>query len=332
MSISLRAPAEVKGKFETMRSILHPILIFLFLLLPWLQLKGKDLFVLNVIERKFIFFGHQFFSHDVPLLFFLIINLILAIFFLTALWGRLWCGWLCPQSVFIHSVFNKIEKIILGHYSQRIKFFSSGGSLPKEILLYALFIVVSWGIAHSFLAYFVGGRVVIEYIREGPAAHFSTFISLCVATLMLSLNFTFFREKLCFFICPYGRFQNALIDRNSLIVQYDAVRGEPRGALKRGAMLEQGDCVNCGQCVRACPTNIDIRNGFQLECISCAKCIDACDSIMSKLGRATGLIRYETGNRQPISLSRFRLLLYSVLFLIFTAGLIFFFCSDSRWV
>lgn len=322
ISKSLRAPAEVKGKFQSIRNVLHPFLILLFLLLPWLQFGGHDFFILNVFDRNFIIFGYQFFSHDAPLLFFVAVILILLIFLVTAVWGRLWCGWLCPQSVFLHSVFNKIEKAVLGVYTQRVRLFSSEAGLFRNIILYFLFALSSWLIAHSVLAYFVGGQKVIQYILDGPWAHPLTFGLLLFVTGVLFANFTFFREKLCLYICPYGRFQNALIDRNSLTVYFDTVRGEPRGPRSLQGAVERGDCVDCGFCVRACPAKIDIRKGFQLECISCAMCIDACDSIMKKLGRMIGLIRFETGDQRPMKYTRFRLLLYGLLILVFTSGFI----------
>lgn len=259
-----------------------------------------------------------------PLLFFLLILIILAIFIVTAIFGRLWCGWTCPQTVFLHAVFNKIEKLILGPYTKRVIFFNSDESFSKKIKtlwVYLIFFFICWGLAHSLVAYFLGAHAVRSAILDGPTQHLTVFLPLMLMTVALFLNFTFFREKLCFYVCPYGRFQNALLDINSLGVYYDARRGEPRGKLGPAQLEKKGSCVDCFRCVSVCPTKIDIREGFQLECIACGKCIDACDEVMVKTKQPKGLIRYETANLQPVTLKRFRLALYTVLFLIFSGGL-----------
>lgn len=317
-------PAEVRGTLQSVRNFLHPILIAIFLLFPWLRIGGLPVILFDIFNRRFIFFGHTFFSHEAPLLFFLLILTIFSIFTVTAIFGRLWCGWTCPQTVFLHSVYNRIEQWILGPYSKRVAFFKSDESLTKRLrvlLVYVVFFIVSWIIAHSFVAYFLGSEVVTKYIFEGPSEHTQAFLVLMVMTFVLFLNFTFFRERLCFFVCPYGRFQNALIDKNSLTVYYDTVRGEPRGK-STSKNPEVGDCVDCQKCVRACPTKIDIRNGFQMECIACGACIDACNDVMTRLQRPKGLIRYETGDLQPITLKRFRLGLYGILIAVFLVGFI----------
>lgn len=320
---SFAGPAEVNGKYQKIRDLLQPALIVIFLLVPWIKVNDKPVLLLDFFNRHFVIAGYSFFSHDAPLLFFLVILLILLIFTVTAVFGRLWCGWSCPQTVFLHTLYNKIEKLIMGSYAKRQVLYRSEDSNTKKIkvfFVYAVFIFVSWILAHSFVAYFLGAETVTAYISEGPAQHLQAFIVLMLMTSILFFNFTFFRENLCLYICPYGRFQNALIDRNTLVVFYDKIRGEPRGKLT-GNNHEKGDCVSCNRCVTVCPVKIDIRNGFQQECIACGKCIDACNDVMSKIKHQPFLIRYETGNQKKITLKRFRLALYTGLILIFSVAL-----------
>ncbi len=319
---SFSGPAEVRGFYQKIRNILQPILIAIFIVAPWIYINGKPVILLDIFSRHFVFFGFTFFSHDAPLLFFLLILLILSIFIITALFGRLWCGWSCPQTVFINALFNRVEKLILGNYSKRHLFFKSEDSRFKKIRIcavYFVFLVFCWILAHSFAAYFIGSEIVTHYIFEGPQAHLQPFLILVILTGVLFLNFAFFREKLCFLVCPYGRFQNALIDSNSLVVFYDLVRGEPRGKLSAKS-VDKGDCVECNRCVTVCPTKIDIREGFQYECIACGKCIDACNEVMQKLKRQPSLIRYETGDQKKIDFKRFRLALYGLLLVVFSVA------------
>lgn len=323
---SFSGPAEVRGTYQKIRDILQPLLIIFFLVAPWISINNQPMILFDIFNRHFVFFGFTFFSHDAPLLFFLLILIILAIFIVTALFGRLWCGWSCPQTVFIHALFNKVEKLILGNYTQRHAFYNSADSFAKKIkiiFIYTVFMILSWILAHSFVAYFLGAQVVTQYIIDGPVKHWEPFLILSSMTTVLFLNFTFFREKLCFIVCPYGRFQNALIDTNSLVVFYDTLRGEPRGKMTAfsAQTAEKGDCIDCHRCVNVCPTKIDIRQGFQLECIACGKCVDACNEVMHKVKRQPYLIRYETGNQKKITLKRFRLLLYVLLFVVFSGGL-----------
>lgn len=322
---SFAGPADVKGSYEKIRNRLQPILIVIFLVTPWLKIDGKPVLLMDFFNRHFVILGRSFFSHDAPLLFFLVIILVLSIFTITAVFGRLWCGWSCPQTVFLHTVFNRIEKWIMGSYTQRTLFYKSVGGTSKSIkilFLYFVFLLVCWVLAHSFVAYFLGANVVVRYLSDGPALHMRAFTVLMVMTGVLFANFTFFREKLCYYICPYGRFQNALIDTNTLVVFYNSLRGEPRGKRAATTVSEGGDCVSCNRCVAVCPVKIDIRQGFQQECIACAKCIDACNEVMHKVKSQPYLIRYETGDRQKITLKRFRLVLYSGLLFIFVAALI----------
>lgn len=315
-------PAEVRGYFQKVREPLQIFLVLVFMVMPWLKINGQPALLFDFANRHFVIFGVTFFSHDAPLIFFLVILFILLVFTVTAVFGRLWCGWTCPQTVFLHAVFNKIEKLILGKSADRKLFFRSPPSTRKNIkllALYSIYFLTSWVLSHSLAAYFIGASTVTAYISEGPARHVNAFLLLAVMTSTLFFNFVILREKFCFVFCPYGRFQNALIDSNSLSVYYDLLRGEPRG---RVSQSDKGDCVDCNRCVNVCPTKIDIRNGFQMECIACGKCIDACNAVMTKLNRQPKLIRYETGDQNKITLKRFRLLLYVSLIAVFAGGLV----------
>jgi cytochrome c oxidase accessory protein FixG len=320
---SFAGPAEVKGRYQTIRDWLQPVLVVIFLVTPWLKIGGQPVLLFDFINRHFVIFGTSFFSHDAPLLFFLVIILILSIFLTTAVFGRLWCGWSCPQTVFIHAVFNQVEKWIMGTFAKRSIQYREGGagSNIRLFFLYFTFLMICWVLAHSFVAYFAGADVVTQSILEGPTRHLRAFAVLMIMTGLLFFNFVFFREKLCRSVCPYGRFQNTLIDTNTVVVFYNALRGEPR-AKKSSHLAEKGDCVDCNRCVSVCPVKIDIRQGFQQECIACAKCIDACDAVMLKTDRQPSLIRYETGDQRKITYKRFRLVLYAGLMIIFTGAFI----------
>lgn len=326
---SFAGPAEVKGKYQIIRDLLHPVLLFIFIAMPWIRFRGEPLLLLDFWNRHFIIFGSVFYAHETPLLFFVVILLVLAIFMVTALFGRLWCGWSCPQTVFLHAVYNRVERWILGPYTKRILFYKDDNdSFVKKLkilLVYAIFLLISWALAHSFAAYFLGATTITNFIKDGPSAHTTTFFVCLGITLALFFNFSFFREKLCMYVCPYGRFQNALIDRNTLVVFYDQIRGEPRGKISSKPSLstvDKGDCVDCRRCVTVCPAKIDIRNGFQLDCISCGQCVDACNDVMKKMGRSQHLIRFETGDQKPVTLKRFRLALYALLILLFLTGFV----------
>lgn len=318
-------PGEVRGMFRTRRTWIQGILLLIFLALPWIHINGNPLILLNVVEREFRIFGLLFKSHDAPLIFFLLMAFALSLAFVTAVWGRVWCGWACPQTVFIDAVYRRIELWTEGNYVERRKLQSSGWTwtkIRKTGLKWFLFILVSSLISHSFIAYFTGSKELVEMIQGSPEANWTYFLLVVSVTLVLLFNFSWFREQFCVIMCPYGRIQSVLIDPSSVSIVYNEKRGEPRRnpEVKTSKL---GDCVGCNRCVEVCPTGIDIRNGLQMECIACTACIDACDDIMKKVNKPKGLIAYRTLNGIPFKIFNFKTTVYGILILISIVGLAF---------
>lgn len=312
-------PADTHGRFTLFRRAWSLLLIAFYLSLPWIQINGYPAVFLDVAQRRFHLFGLTLAAQDLWLTFFLITGLGFSLFFVTALFGRIWCGWACPQTVFLDHVYRRIERAIDGDAVKRRLLDEApldGGKLFKRIVKHGLYILVSATIAHLFLAYFVSLPEVWLMISAAPTEHWSAFAFMAVLTGVLYFNFGWFREQLCIVICPYGRLQSALIDDNSLVIGYDSQRGEPRGkAGTEGA----GACIACNRCVQVCPTGIDIRQGLQMECVGCTACIDACDDVMTKLKRPRGLIRYDSQvgfGAKPTRWIRPRTLLYGLLLLV----------------
>jgi cytochrome c oxidase accessory protein FixG len=310
-------PADSRGRFTQLRRYSALALIGIYLLLPWVKVNGYPAVFLDVAERRFHLFGLTFAAQDMWLLFFVITGVGFSLIFITALLGRVWCGWACPQTVFLDHIYRRIERFIDGDAIQRRRLHEAAwtaGKVFKRGLKHGLFMVVSAGIMHLFLAYFVSIPEVWAMMHDAPSAHFGIFAFMVISTGVLYFNFAWFREQLCIVICPYGRLQSALIDDSTLVIGYDAKRGEPRGK----AGVAQGDCVDCLRCVHVCPTGIDIRQGLQMECIGCTACIDACDDVMARMNRPRGLIRYDspaafTGRKTRWF--RGRIILYFVLLL-----------------
>lgn len=314
-------PAEVKGFFRNRRTLAYWVLIMIFLALPWIKINGMQAILIDIVNRKFELFGVRFWSHDGPLIFFILLALVFGLALMTALFGRIWCGWACPQTVFIDAIYRQIEIWIEGNYIERRKLRVSPYGFKKTIKVvskWISFVAVSSLIAHSFVAYFSGSDRLVQMIQGSPAENWSYFLLVTVMTLVLSFNFGWFREQLCIIVCPYGRFQSVLHDFHSVTVMYDEKRGEPhRGLPKAGE--KAGDCVACNRCVQVCPTGIDIRKGSQLECIACSACVDACDEIMTKMKKPTGLIRYASLASMAglkTDFLRFRVLAYSAILLV----------------
>ena len=287
-------PADVHGKFTAVRRICAWCLIAIYILLPWIPINGNPAVFLDVENRRFHLFGITFLAQDLWLAFFVVSGVGFALFYLTALFGRLWCGWACPYTVFLEHVVRRLERWIEGDAASRRRLdnapWNSGKVLRRGLKLLTFFFA-SFVIAHFFLAYFVSLPRLWKMMMNNPQEHWLAFSVVMFLTVALFFCFSWFREQFCIVLCPYGRIQSALTDDNTLTVGYDKGRGEPRG--KTGSP-GAGDCINCLRCVQVCPTGIDIRNGLQLECIGCSACIDACNDIMKKIDRPKGLVRYDS--------------------------------------
>jgi cytochrome c oxidase accessory protein FixG len=312
-------PTDVRGRFALARRWSALGLIVFYLSLPWIKVGGYPAVFLDVAERRFHLFGLTLAAQDMWLLFFVITGLGFSLFFVTALLGRIWCGWACPQTVFLDHVYRRIERWVEGDAVARRALDGaslSPGKITKVVVKHVLYVLASAAITHLFLAYFVSLPEVWSMMRAAPKDNWAAFAFMAISTGTLYFNFAWFREQLCIVICPYGRIQSALIDDHSLVIGYDATRGEPRG--KTGTP-GAGDCVACNRCVQVCPTGIDIRHGLQMECIGCTACIDACDDVMLRLRRPHGLIRYDSQNAfsgRPTRWIRPRTILYFALLMV----------------
>jgi cytochrome c oxidase accessory protein FixG len=328
-------PRPSPGRFLTRRRVVAYLLIAVFTVLPFLKMGGNPLILLNVPARRFHIFGHTFLPTDTLLLALLMVGTFVTIFFVTAMFGRVWCGWACPQTVYMEFVFRPIERLFHGTPG-RAKKGPLAGPAGKFLRPVVYLLVCLW-LSHTFLAYFVGVDQLRVWVTRSPFDHPVSFLIIAFVTVLMMFDFLYFREQMCLVACPYGRFQSVMLDRNSLIVGYDVNRGEPRGkpkgkasqgkdvslAVLAGESAKAGDCVDCHMCVATCPTGIDIRKGLQMECIGCAQCIDACDAVMDKLHRPRGLIGYTTQTRLAKEKPKFirpRVLIYpSILVVIATA-------------
>ncbi len=330
-------PADVRGRFTSMRKWGFGALILIWTTLPWIQIGGRPAMFLDVPTRRFFLFGFSFNAQDVWLVFFVLTALLFALVVATAFLGRAWCGWACPQTVFLEGLYRPIERLIEGPRNEQMRRDAapmSWSKLWRKALKHSIYIVISLFVAHVFLAYFVSLPSLFEMVTRAPSEHLEAFLWMLSMTLLFWGNFGWFREQLCLVVCPYGRMQSILLDDDSLVVGYDKTRGEPRARAKgKGKAPEgSGDCVDCNRCVVVCPTGIDIRNGLQMDCIACTQCIDACDDVMDKLERPRGLIRYDSqrglrGEKRKIW--RPRLAFYGVLGLIGTVVAGFAFRSHS---
>lgn len=306
------------GRFWRARLVVAILLIGIFTALPWIRIHGKPPILLDVMMRQFTFLGTTFRPTETLFLALLVLAVFVAVFLVTAVLGRVWCGWGCPQTVYLEFVYRPLERLCLGAAYGR-----AGASVPawRRIALYGTYLLISAHLANTFLAYFVGTDRLTQWTLGSPALHPVAFGVFAATTGLMLFDFVFFREQLCTLVCPYGRMQSVLLDRDSVIVAYDRRRGEPRAKAAGRRAIEQsggqaGDCVDCTMCLQVCPTGIDIRQGLQLECVQCAQCIDACDDIMGKLGKEPGLIRYATQNRIEGTSSgrfRYRLVVYPAL-------------------
>ncbi len=322
-------PEDVKGKWKNRRDIVYWSLVFLYLVLPWIYINGKPSLMINIAQREFTILGFTLFGMEPILFFLLLISGLFFVAFLVSKFGRIWCGWGCPQTVFIQSIFLKIETFVEGRVRERMALDASPWSAKKvfkKSIKWLLFILVSSHIAHTFIGYFVGPRELFFMTMSSPAENMGVFIAVNIITLIFLLDFGWFREQFCIIACPYGRIQSVLMDENSQVVAYDAKRGEPRRGTEGITKEGEGDCVNCYSCVKVCPTGIDIRRGVQLECIACTQCIDACDDIMERIGKPSGLIRYSTEVQMNggVKKRNFRSYIYVLASCLFIFAFIFF--------
>jgi cytochrome c oxidase accessory protein FixG len=288
-------PQKPKGKWHNRRILFTILVLSILFLLPFLEYKGQPLLLLNVLERKFIIFGLFIGPQDYWLFGLTMLSFMVFILLFTTIFGRLWCGWACPQTVFMEMVFRKIEYAIEGDRPQQIALNKAPWTFEKILkkgFKYTVFLLVSFIIANLLLSYVIGVKELSRIIHEPIDAHWPLFGGIMGFTTIFYFNFAWLRDQACTVVCPYGRLQGVLMNRNSIVVAYDYKRGEPREKLHKGKDRPEGDCINCHQCVSVCPTGIDIRNGTQMECVNCTACIDACDSIMDKIGFQKGLIRY----------------------------------------
>lgn len=328
-------PKKPSGKYTSARTIVAWGLMALLFAGPFLKWHGHPLMLFNVLERKFILFGLPFWPQDFKIFAVAMLTGVVFIVLFTVVWGRVFCGWACPQTIFMEMLFRKIEYWIDGDWNQQKKLNAQPWNTEKiwkRSLKHSLFFLLSFLISNTFLAYIIGIDELSLMVKEGPFEHPGSFVSLLIFTGVFYFVFAWFRELVCIIICPYGRLQGVMLDRKSVVVAYDYVRGEPRGKVSKKEELQLGDCVDCNLCVNVCPTGIDIRNGTQLECINCTACIDACDDVMTKIKRPTGLIRYDTaegiekGRKWKLS---FRPIAYSVV-LVALVGLLTFFLVTRK--
>ena len=344
-------PKPSPGAWWRKRLVVAWVLIALYTVIPWIKIAGMPMVLLDLVERKFVFFGAVFRPTETLLFGVLFLAVFVTIFLLTAIFGRVWCGWACPQTVYMEFVYRPIERFFLGKAYANPKV----GAPPwRRVAMYAVYLVVSAHLANTLLAWFVGADRLTSWIfTSTPFMHPVAFLVFALVTAAMMFDFAFFREQMCSLVCPYGRLQSALLDHDSLVVGYDRARGEPRGRReKRGhgcsgscgcdgqggcgsgsscdgahaagqESERRGDCVDCKMCVTTCPAGIDIRDGLQLECIHCTQCIDACDAVMTKLGRSTGLIRYSSQRsleRLPRRRVRARLIVYPAMLVVLLAA------------
>ncbi|RQP13752.1 MAG: cytochrome c oxidase accessory protein CcoG [Chryseobacterium sp.] len=293
-------PRKPKGKYTNYRQIVSIILLAVFFVLPFVRINGNPFLMLNILDREFFIFGQPFYPQDFFILALGSITGIVFIILFTVVFGRIFCGWLCPQTIFMEFVFRKIEYAIEGDRNKQIRLDAqpwNAEKIRKRGLKWFIFLVISLIFSHWMFMYIVGYERVFEIMKEGPLQNWDNFIVMFFFTGAFYFVFAWFREQVCTLVCPYGRLQGVLIDKQTINVYYDFVRGENRAKWRKGEDRKaagKGDCIDCHQCVVVCPTGIDIRNGQQLECINCTACIDACNEVMDKIGFPRGLIRYAT--------------------------------------
>ncbi|HNY01240.1 MAG TPA: cytochrome c oxidase accessory protein CcoG [Bacteroidales bacterium] len=287
-----------RGPLTTRRNVIGILLMSFFFTAPFIRINGQPLLLLDFMHRTFVIFGVQFWPQDFHLFFIGMIALIVFIILFTATYGRLWCGWACPQTVFMEILFRRIEYWIDGSAQRQKELRARSWNADKifrRVLKHGIFYLIAFIIGNYFLMYLIGSDDWLRLVTEPPSQHAAGLTGMVIFSFIFYFIFSWFREQVCTIVCPYGRLQGVLLDRDSVVISYDYNRGEERGSLRKGEDRKQsgkGDCVDCGLCVAVCPTGIDVRNGTQLECINCACCIDACNETMQRSGFRPGLIRY----------------------------------------
>lgn len=330
-------PSDVKGRFTTLRRITAVILLVIYIALPWIKIGKYPAVFLNLAERQFHLFGITLLATDLWVLFFIISGLAFSLFVLSSVVGRVWCGWYCPYTIFLEHVYRRVERWIEGDAQKRKKLDNMSWNTEKILkrgFKWFSYVIISLILAHVFLAYFISMPELWEHMRSNPSGHLGEFSFVLIFALIFTFVFGWFREQFCIIMCPYGRFQSALTDDDTITVTYDNVRGEPRGKKRKDQAGEVvGDCIDCHRCVSVCPTGIDIRNGIQLECVACSSCIDACNDIMVKLDRPKGLIRYDSRNGVDTgkrTILRPRTYLYGLFILLGAAVMVFTLVKKAR--
>ncbi|PBQ33690.1 cytochrome c oxidase accessory protein CcoG [Sphingobacteriaceae bacterium] len=290
-------PTKPKGRLYDLRKYFSYVYLIIFFGLPFIKIEGAPLFLFNILERKFILFGMIFWPQD-----FFIFGLGLLIFIVfialfTVIFGRIFCGWACPQTVFMEMLFRRIEYWVMGDANQQKAFKKMPWNKEKILRTsakYSLFFALSFVIANTFLSYIIGVDQVMKIVTDPLKQHLGGLISILIFTSVFFFVYSWFREQVCIIMCPYGRMQGVLLDKDSILVAYDYLRGEPRHKFTKDPTVVKGDCIDCNLCVKVCPTGIDIRNGTQLECVNCTACIDACDHMMESVKLPVGLIRFDS--------------------------------------
>lgn len=327
-------PKKPRGRFYLARLWFSFALILVMFAGPFIRINGNPLLMINVVERKFSVLGVIFWPQDNLIFAFGFLLFLTGIAVFTAAFGRLWCGWTCPQTVMMEMVFRRIEYFIEGDAHEQRALDQAPwnpNKLFKKLAKHVVFLGLSFVIGNTLLAYVIGSDALLAIITDHPTNHLTGLTFMCLFTLLFYSIFARFREQACTFICPYGRFQSTLLDENTIVVAYDHKRGEGRGILHRNQSAEQrradgkGDCIDCNQCVAVCPTGIDIRNGTQMECVNCTACIDACDAVMTKIGRPRGLVRFASLNGiekgEPLRITP-RIIGYCILLTLLGIGLV----------
>ena len=291
-------PKKPSGRFYNARTIFSIFLILFLVIVPFIKVKGHPFLLFDFPNRNFILLSVPFGPHDFHLFALAIIALAVFIILFTVIFGRVFCGWACPQTVFMEMVFRKIEYLIEGDFKEQMKLNQApwtSNKLFKKTIKHVIFFLIAFFISNIFLSYITGMDELKKIVTAPPSKHLAGFISMLAFSGAFYWIFSYFREQVCTLVCPYGRLQGVLLDQDSIVIAYDNVRGEPRGRLKKNESRDKhGDCIDCYLCVDVCPTGIDIRNGIQLECVNCTACIDACDTVMDKIDRPRGLIRYDS--------------------------------------